>query len=466
MSGMGRMASGKAKDLLVEDSTTAGDSTTHVVGGAVDKSAERLDTAPRAADSSASDETGKSGRLPAAFHRLWAAAVVSGLGDGLRYTALPLLAASITRDPTHVAAVTVAGMLPWLLFGLFVGVLADRADRRILMWTTDLVRAVLVAGFAFLLATSEPSIMLIVGFAFVIGSAQVIFDTAAGAFLPAIVGPTQLGTANGRLMSAQVLTSQFIGPPIAGLLFAVSATWLFAADAFSFLLAAVLVLAIRVPRRKSTPTDSGVGRDVIEGLRWLNRHRVLRDQSVIYVAMAFASGALLSVFVLYVNDHLHLDGLGYGLLMACFALGNVAIAPLVPMLRTRLGDRVTLTASVTVVVLTLTALALVVTPIVAGVSLLLFGAAAMTWMVVTVTVRQELVPDALLGRVTSTYRMLGFGANPLGALAGGLIASAFGIRPMLAAGGALVVVVALLFHAGLGSQAALDDPTPEEAARS
>ncbi|MEU4570442.1 MFS transporter [Micromonospora sp. NPDC023956] len=403
------------------------------------------------------DGDGTPTRLPAAFHRLWTAAVVSGLGDGLRYTALPLLAASVSRAPSDVAAVTVAGMLPWLLFGLFVGVLADRVDRRTLMWTTDLVRGLVVAGFAVLLVVGEPSIPLIVAFAFAVGSAQVVFDTAAGAFLPAVVGPAQLGAANGRLMAAQVLTSQFIGPPIAGLVFAFSVGWLFAVDAFTFVLAAVLVLTIRVPRREPGADGAGVGRDVIEGLRWLNRHRVLRDQSVIYGAMALVSGALLGIFVLYVNDHLGLGSLGYGLLMACFALGNVAVAPLVPRLRARWGDRAALTAAVVVVILTLTSLALLPTPVVAGLSLFLFGAAAMTWMVVTVTVRQELVPDALLGRVTSTYRMIGFGANPLGALAAGVTATLIGIRPMLAVGAVLVAVVAVAFRAGLGSQTAVEE---------
>jgi hypothetical protein len=118
------------------------------------------------------------GKLPGAFQRLFAAAIVSGIGDGLRYTALPLLAASIGNSSNTVALVTVAGMLPWLLFGLLAGVLAGRSDWRTLMWVTDFVRAVLVAGFAVLVAAGTLSIWLIVIFAFVVGSAQVVFDTA------------------------------------------------------------------------------------------------------------------------------------------------------------------------------------------------------------------------------------------------------------------------------------------------
>lgn len=423
-------------------------------------------------DESTADDTGKvgtgtedgvepttstPGRLPAAFYRLFSAAVVSGLGDGLRYTALPLLAASISDRPSVVATVTVAGMLPWLLFGLLAGVLADRADRRSLMWITDFTRSLLIAGFALLVATSTMSIWLIAVFAFVIGCAQVMFDTAAGAFLPAVVAPEQLGAANGRLMSAQVLTSQFIGPPIAGLLFAVSVVWLFVIDSIGFLVAAVLVLTLRVARQGPATSGGSVGSDLMDGLRWLNRHRVLRDQSVLYVAMAFVSGALLGVFVLYVKQDLDLGGFGYGLLMACFALGNLVVAPLVPRIRGAVGDRVSLSASVVTVVVTLTALGTLPHPVVAGLALLLFGGAVMNWMVVTVTMRQEMVPDQLLGRVTSTYRMLGFAANPFGALAGGAIATAVGIRSMLLVGAAVVVVSALAFRRGLDSQQILDD---------
>lgn len=429
------------RGFFLVDESTADD--TGTVGTGTEDGVEPTTSAP--------------GRLPAAFYRLFSAAVVSGLGDGLRYTALPLLAASISDRPSVVATVTVAGMLPWLLFGLLAGVLADRADRRSLMWITDFTRSLLIAGFALLVATSTMSIWLIAVFAFVIGCAQVMFDTAAGAFLPAVVAPEQLGAANGRLMSAQVLTSQFIGPPIAGLLFAVSVVWLFVIDSIGFLVAAVLVLTLRVARQGPATSGGSVGSDLMDGLRWLNRHRVLRDQSVLYVAMAFVSGALLGVFVLYVKQDLDLGGFGYGLLMACFALGNLVVAPLVPRIRGAVGDRVSLSASVVTVVVTLTALGTLPHPVVAGLALLLFGGAVMNWMVVTVTMRQEMVPDQLLGRVTSTYRMLGFAANPFGALAGGAIATAVGIRSMLLVGAAVVVVSALAFRRGLDSQQILDD---------
>jgi MFS family permease len=414
---------------------------------------------PAADGDGATDQAKPKAGLSGAFHRLFAAAVVSGIGDGLRYTALPLLAATISSSPNTVALVTAAGMVPWLLFGLPVGVLADRTDRRTLMWATDFVRAALVAGFAALVAVGHLSIWLLVVFAFIVGSAQVVFDTAAGAFLPAVVDQSQLGPANGRLLSAQTLTSQFIGPPIAGLLFAASAVWLFIGDAFSFLIAAVLVLTLRVAKR--APAASGGGSvisDILDGLRWLNRHRVLRDQSVLYLAMAFVSGALLGVFVLYVEQDLGLGGLGYGVLMACFALGNVAIAPMVPRLRAAVGDRIALVASVVTIVLTLVVLGTLPYPVASGLALFLFGAAVMTWMVITVTVRQELVPDRLLARVTSTYRMLGYAANPFGAVAGGLIAAASTIRTMLLIGAGGVVLSALLFRRGLDSQEVLDEP--------
>jgi MFS family permease len=156
------------------------------------------------------------------YHRLWTAAAISNLGDGIFLTALPLLAATLTRDPLPVSAVFAAGWLPWLLFGLLSGALADRWNRRRLMWVVDAARFVVVGGLGVAVIAGLATIPLLVGVAFLLGVGQTLFDSAAQSVIPALVGrdPQRLERANGQLFGAQQVTQQLSGPPLGGWLFA------------------------------------------------------------------------------------------------------------------------------------------------------------------------------------------------------------------------------------------------------
>ncbi|GAA3752202.1 hypothetical protein GCM10022225_40740 [Plantactinospora mayteni] len=192
------------------------------------------------------------------FWTLWTAAVFSRLGDALRVPALALLAASLSRDPRAVAAVVVAGQLPPLLFGLVGGVYADRWDRRRTMATVDGLRAVLVAGFALLVATGDAGIGTLLGCAFLLASLGVAFDAAAFAVLPDIVPADRLATANGRLQAGTAVAGGFVGAPLAGVLFALAAALPFAVDAATFAVAALLALTLR-PSTSATPGRPPLG---------------------------------------------------------------------------------------------------------------------------------------------------------------------------------------------------------------
>jgi MFS family permease len=180
------------------------------------------------------------------YRKLWTAAAVSTLGDGVREAALPLLAASLTRDPAKVAAVAFAGRLPWLLFSLLSGALVDRLDRRRVMWQVDTGRAMVVLALAAAVLMESTSIPLLVVIAFVLGTGETLFDNAAQALMPAVVGRQHLEAANTRLYAAQISSAEFVGPPLGSLLFgAVAVAAPFFLDAGSFAVAAFLVLAMR-----------------------------------------------------------------------------------------------------------------------------------------------------------------------------------------------------------------------------
>ena len=142
--------------------------------------------------------------LGARFWRIWVAAGVSTLGDGVREVALPLLAVTVTRDPALVAAVSVAGRLPWLLLSLVSGALVDRLDRRRVMGTVDVVRAGIVLSLALAVAVGLTSVALLCIIAFALGTGETLFDNAAQAIMPSVVRRDQLESANSHLYAAQV----------------------------------------------------------------------------------------------------------------------------------------------------------------------------------------------------------------------------------------------------------------------
>ena len=187
--------------------------------------------------------------------------MTSRFGDAVRTPALALLAASLTRDPRLIAAVVVAGQLPPLLFGLLAGVYADRWDRRRTMAMVDGLRCALVAALAALVLTGQVHIGALAAAAFLLAALGTLFDAAAFAVLPAVVPADRLPAANGRLSAGTAVVSGFVGAPVAGVLFAISAALPFAVDAASFAVAALLALTLPSVRSaaSSGPPQATVG---------------------------------------------------------------------------------------------------------------------------------------------------------------------------------------------------------------
>ena len=368
-------------------------------------------------------------RLGPNFARLWTAGAISNLGDGVVLAALPLLAASLTHSPTTVAAVAAAGALPWLLFSLVGGAIADRTDRRRTMAIVDGFRFVAMALLAAALLAGVESVPLLVVVAFSLGMAETVFDNAAQAILPSLVATGGLETANGRLESAQIVANQFVGPPLGAWLFGVAVAAPFFVDAASFAIAALLALLLRGsfrPRRDLVATT--VRTDIAVGLRWLLSHRVLRTLAIALGVINLVGMAAMAILVLYARDLLHLTNTEYGFLLIGEAGGALLGSLVASRLSTALGAGRALGLAVFLAGVSFLIPAVWVQPAAVAASLALGGCAGLVWNVITVSLRQTLVPDELLGRVNSAYRMIGWGTMPLGAIAGGLLADAFGLR--------------------------------------
>ncbi|KQS59515.1 hypothetical protein ASG36_00050 [Geodermatophilus sp. Leaf369] len=380
-------------------------------------------------------------RLSADFWRLWGAGVVSRLGGGMQSAAGPLLAATLTRDPRLVALVSVSAGLPWLLFALHTGALADRWDRRRTMVVCDLVSATLLAALAVLVLLDGAGLWVLCAVAFAAATVSTLFDSASQAALPSIVPTPLLGAANSRLYTGVVLTGLFAGPPLGSWLFTQAPAVPFAANAVSFVGSALLVAAIR--RRFTAAERSGtrIGTEIAEGVRWLWQHRQLRALVVLLTAWNLTETAYLGILVLYGLEVLGLPASGYGVLLTGVAVGGVLGALAAPRVERRIGTGTTIAGTVGLTVLGTVVLSVTREPVVAVVALGVVGLAAFAFNVVSVSYRQAVVPDRLQGRVSSAYRFATWGVAPVGAGLGGVAAAAFGV-PAVFVGAAVVLTAA------------------------
>ncbi|MHB1210455.1 MAG: MFS transporter [Acidimicrobiales bacterium] len=382
----------------------------------------------------------KTAQLPIAnqknFRHLWTAATISALGDGLRLTVLPLFAAEKTSSPLLISLVTASSLAPWPLFGLLGGAISDRVDRRSAMWRLDAGRAVLVGSFAVFTLFSLPSILMIAVLGFILGSVETIFDNAAIALVPELVDGDFLVKANSRLLSSQTLSSQFVGPALGGILFAVARFVPIATDALSFLAAAILVATL--PNTKKSAVDDIATKDgrslrseIAEALHFLRRQPVLLACTSLAVPLFATSGVLVAVLVLYAKNLLHVGSIGYGLLFSAFALGSLFGSALAPRFLSRFRPGQVLCAAVPLTALSFVSLCITKYVGVAAASVAILGVAVGLGNVTTTTLRQTLSPDALRGRVNSAYRTVGTSFAAAGALLGGIIAEWIGIPKTL-----------------------------------
>jgi len=379
-------------------------------------------------------------RLGANYHKLFISTTVSNIGDGMSLIAYPWLASALTRNPLLIAGVTLVQRLPWLVFTLPAGVITDRVDRKKAMALADFARfgLTLIVAFAVLgrqsrlpgvdevekvTGTSTGLYILLLFATLLLGTAEVLRDNCGQTFMPSIVGPDQLEKANGRMWSAEFIANTFIGPPLGSLLLIAAFSLPFFVDSASFLIAALLVWSIPGNFRTERPTDHVQApwrAELAEGFRWLWSHELLRSMAIILGLMNLASALSGAVLVLFAQEILNVGPLVFTIMGFGFAAGGIIGSNLAPWLSKRLG-------SGTCLAITLGSSA--ATAFVVGLSswwpvvMLAFGVGTTlgsTWNVITVSLRQTIIPPHLLGRVNSVYRFFAWGMMPLGAALGGI----------------------------------------------
>ncbi len=366
------------------------------------------------------------------YRLLFSASAVSNLGDGISALALPWLATLLTRDPVLIALVAFAQRLPWFLFSLPAGIITDRYDRRLLMVRADLLRFLLTCGVIALIFSlpdvplaGDPLryILLLSGLAMVLGTAEVVRDNAAQTVLPSIVAKSDLETANGQIWSVEHIMGSFVGPPLAGVLIALAVPVPFAVDAVTFALAAWLVWMIALPTRPHQ-THQKIWPAVVEGWKWMRGHPTILRLAVMLGLINGFSIMVFTVLVLFSQDILGLTAVGHGILLTAGAAGGVVGGIIGPHIVARLGTQRAVLAAMLLFPVPFIVISLTSNAYVVAVALFLEMIGALLWNIVTVSYRQRLIPDELLGRVNSIYRFFGWGMMPFGALAAGFIVSA------------------------------------------
>jgi MFS family permease len=377
--------------------------------------------------------------LGPAYHRLWTASALSNLADGIFRVALPLLALRLTDSPALVAGLVFAGRLPWLVFVLQAGALADRLDRRRTMINVNAARAAVFAGLTLVIVFGHEQLWLLYVVAFVLGVFETLFDTAAQSIMPAVVDKDRLSHANGRLYAVELMMNEFVGPPLGGILAAVAIAAGFATSTACYVGATVMLALMVLPPRPvaERPPRRRMRTEIAEGLRYLGGHRLLRRFAVMVGLSNLIVPAVFALLPLYVVNpgRLGLSEAGFGLLVTSTAAGSLAGSLAAGRLEVRFGRRAVLVASISVMPL----IAAVAVPSVPLIVLVLFviGFAGVVWNVITVSLRQRIVPDHLLGRLNAAYRLLAWGTMPIGALLAGLLAEAVGLQPAIVTFGAI-----------------------------
>ncbi|QFY08500.1 MFS transporter [Nonomuraea phyllanthi] len=408
------------------------------------------------------------------FGYLWSSTALSNLADGVLKVGAPLLAVSMTRSPTLVSLVGAAATAPWLLFALYAGAVADRADRRRVMVVANVARAAVLAVAGVLALLGLLDLWLLLAALLIAGVSEVFADLSAQSVLPMTVPESDLTRANGRVSTAQMIGNDFVGAPVAGLLVAALPAVVFGGPALLYGAAGLLLLGMRGTYRLAPGTEGRrpVRRDIGEALRYLWSHRMLRSLAVAAGTLNLAMAAYWAVFVLWVvgdGSRMGLEPRAYGLMMTTFAAGAVLgslvsgrAAALFGEFRTLVGAWLVSSLLHLVPVIAPTPWALYPTAVLWGVT----GAAA---NVLVISTRQRLIPAELLGRVNSAYRLVGMAGMPLGAALGGVMAEFAGLGAVLVgASGVCLMGVGHVWRAGSGriSRPLTSEPTLSDISRS
>ena len=375
------------------------------------------------------------------FNLLLTASTFSNLADGIAGFAYPWLFSLLTRDPLLISIVSVLVNLPRLIFVLYAGVIADKFNRQKILIFTRLGQVFLTSIFIVLIYLNLDNIPKEVQFnepqfeskfliisaayllAFMFGLLEVTRDNAAQAFLPQIVSKDNLPKANGRLFGIEIVTNNFLGTPVGGFLIGLSLITPFIFDTLLMLVSVFFIMGIKgkFERVENINKNQKTSEMIKEGVEWLKNNTLLK-RLAIYTGIANFFGSMqFPIMILFAQELIGLNAIQYSFLAYGAAIGGLVGSQVANKINARLEESRTLLISVALFGIGMFAPYLTTNPFVVAGSFGLSSFGSVLWNVQAVSIRQALIPDNLLGRVNSVYRLLALGLNPIGAIFGGTI---------------------------------------------
>ncbi len=399
------------------------------------------------ADPAAASERGLGGD----FWKFWAGQTASNLGGSFTLFALPLLVYQLTGSALSLGLATAANFLPYLLFGLLLGAYADRVDRKRLMIAADVAQALVICAIPLASALGLLSVWLVYAAGFLRSTLRICSEAGQFAAVPSLVGGGALVKANG-LLQAGYRTASVLGPLAAGAVVAVAPIEsVLLIDALSFLVSALALAAVRgsfneAGEEGSAGPGATLGQDVVEGLRYVLGHPVLRNISLMMALINFVGVIVYSQLVAFAKENLGATDARVGLLYAAGAAGVVALSLLAGPLRRRLSFSGAALGAL----------------MLQGISILVLSTLGSYWLAVpvwalaaglgvffninTASLRQEMAPNRMLGRVSSVAAVIAWSAIPAGSVLGGVAIERTGnVGLVYGAVGVLTFAIALAF---------------------
>lgn len=392
------------------------------------------------------------------FRLMWAAQTTSSFGDALTSLTLLLLAHRLTGSTAAVAGTAIAIALPQLLIGLFAGVMVDRWDRRRLMITSDLIRAVLVLGF--IAVTSADRLWLLYAIAFAQAAVGTFFNPARATLLAEVLPSDQLLPANSLSNMSRVVAG-VAGSAAAGVLASISSniSVVFVIDAFTFVLSAALVARVAVPRLTTRQASTRMLGELAAGLSLIRNSRILSGVVVAGTMAMLGLGAVNVLIVPLVVDDLGSSEAWFGALEAVMVAAMIGSGAAVAALSGRLEPTHLVTGGAVGLGASVAGFSLADAPWQLLPLMFAAGACVTPLQSAVTTILQTTVPPELRGRTQATFATLVSAANIASMSLAGILAAASGIGAVLVGGGAVVVSAGLLAYAAFRGTATTSPAT-------
>jgi MFS family permease len=384
--------------------------------------------------------------LGVTFNKLWSAAMFSKFADGLVGAAIPLLAASLTRDPVLISIQSNLMLLPWLFFAIPLGAYLDRINRRVAMLLVQITRVLIGATIAQLLISGSMTLWALMLLTFIFGISEVVYDTATQSSIPSLLKGSQLERGNARLQIADTVMQSFVGVPLGAIAYAAINYSPFIGISLLYLVAIFLVYSIHkealqgeIDIRAARPA---LRVEIKEGMVYLWQDKVLLRLVLTTGGVGFFMAMATSTLVLFILDHLHVSEVNYGLVMLPLALGALGGAFVAPKISARLGRSVALSIALPMASLTILVAGLSPNVYVYMAASLFHGFFIAQWNILLMSTYHALIPNEIFGRIHGTRRSLVWGLMPIAGLIGGYIAKLDLSVPMIVGGIGAAIIAA------------------------